>query len=267
MLNQTYGYSRVLSIVVSAVPSVKVEQETMVRVDIYTGNNRVEHVTDVQALLVLPETAGLISGNNPVFIGSMGPGPADASCNWTIAFAQPGICNISVNVSCVDTQLMPRWLMNSTTVEVYDFPHVEFSHDGNTYSNESITFVADKSCSQAPGGQIISYEWDFGDGTDNATSESIVRHAFQKVGNYTVSLNVTDSKGLSSVGAADISIFLLGDINSDGQIDILDISLVAYSFGSHPGNEKWSEQADLNSDDAVDILDISLIATRYGTVA
>ena len=267
MLNQTYGYSRVIGVVVSAVASVRTEQEIIVRVDVHTGNNRLEHVTDVQALLVLPETARLISGNNSVFIGSMGPGPADASCNWTMVFVQPGMYTIMVNVSCIDTQLMPRWLMNSTTVEVYDFPHVEFSYHGNTYSNESIAFIADKSYSQAPGGQIISYRWDFGDGTNNVTSEPIVKHAFEKVGNYTVSLNVTDSKGLSNVGTADISISLLADINRDGQINILDISLVAYSVGSHPGNEKWNEQADLNSDNIIDILDISLVATRYGTAA
>lgn len=267
VLNQTYGYSRVLSVVVSAIPSVRVEQETMVRVDIYTGNNRVEHVTDVQALLVLPEMARLISGSNPIFIGSMGPGPANTFCNWSVDFVQPGIYTIAVNVSCIDTQLMPRWLMNSTTVEVYDFPHVEFSYHGNAYSNESIAFLAEKSFSQAPGGQIISYGWDFGDGTGNVTSEPVVKHAFQSVGNYTVSLNVTDSKGLSSVGTADISIFLLGDINCDGQINILDISLVAYSFGSHPENEKWNEKADLTNDDTIDILDISIVATRYGMVA
>ncbi len=39
----------------------------------------------------------------------------------------------------------------------------------------------------------ISYEWSFGDGT-NGTGE-ITNHSFHSPGNYTVSLEVTDSDG------------------------------------------------------------------------
>jgi peroxiredoxin len=61
-----------------------------------------------------------------------------------------------------------------------------------------------------------------------------------------------------------ISHFLLGDINGDGKVDILDVSLVAKAFGSRLGDDKWNEAADLNDDGAINILDISTVAKDFG---
>ena len=266
-VSPTYCYARVAVVKVYASSPVSVDEQVTVRTDIHTGNNVRERVTDVQAMLILPEGANLTSEVNPIFIGEMGPGPADASCNWTVVFDQPGIYTVMVNVSCVDTQYMPRWLMNSTTVEVYDFPHVEFAYSGNVYVNQTVVFNATESRSRAPGGWIVCYQWDFGDGKNITTSESMVEHAFSAVGNYNVFLNVTDSRGLSSVKTANIRISLLGDINLDRVINILDISIVAYSFGSQPGNEKWNAESDLNGDNTIDISDVSLVAMEYGKTA
>jgi hypothetical protein len=54
------------------------------------------------------------------------------------------------------------------------------------------------------------------------------------------------------------------DINRDGKIDIIDISLVAKSYGSTPGNNTWNVAADLNSDDVISILDIAMVAKNFG---
>ena len=263
-ISPTYCYARVTSVKVYASSPVNINKQVTVRADIHTGNNIRELVTDVQALLILPDGANLTSEVNPVFIGEMGPGPADASCNWTLIFNQPGIYNIMINVSCIDTQYMPRSLTNSTLVEVYDFPLAEFSYSSNTYINQTVVFNATKSQSQAPGGWIVIYKWDFGDGTNIDTSESVVEHAFSTVGNYTVFLNVTDSRGLSSVMTADVRISLLGDINLDNIVNIKDISIVAYSYGSQPGDERWNAESDLNKDNTIDIVDVSLAAMEYG---
>jgi parallel beta-helix repeat protein len=58
--------------------------------------------------------------------------------------------------------------------------------------NELVTF--DASASMPVGGEIVGYEWDFGDG--NHAYGKIVTHQFDFAGNYTVTLNVTDSEGL-----------------------------------------------------------------------
>ncbi len=57
---------------------------------------------------------------------------------------------------------------------------------------------------------------------------------------------------------------LPGDINLDGSIDILDLSILATNYGSQ--HARWTD-GDLSNDDVVDILDLSLLATHYGTSA
>ena len=63
----------------------------------------------------------------------------------------------------------------------------------NPVVNKSITFNASSSWTFDPDAAIISYEWSFGDGT-NGTGE-ITSHTYHSPGNYTVSLEVTDSDG------------------------------------------------------------------------
>ena len=54
------------------------------------------------------------------------------------------------------------------------------------------------------------------------------------------------------------------DLNNDGVINILDISIIAIAFGSTPENPNWNEMADLNNDQIINILDISMVAKEYG---
>lgn len=58
----------------------------------------------------------------------------------------------------------------------------------------------------------------------------------------------------------------LEDLNADGQINIIDISMVARAYGSLPDEPNWNPDADLNSDNVINILDISLIAKRFGKI-
>lgn len=55
-------------------------------------------------------------------------------------------------------------------------------------------FVFDGRSSYDPNKQKISYAWDFGDGTSSA--EPVVKHVYEKGGNYTVTLTVKDESGL-----------------------------------------------------------------------
>jgi PKD repeat protein len=61
--------------------------------------------------------------------------------------------------------------------------------------NELVTF--DASASKPIGGEIISYEWNFGDGS--SASGKIVTHIYATVGTFTVTLNITDSEGLWAI--------------------------------------------------------------------
>jgi len=57
------------------------------------------------------------------------------------------------------------------------------------------------------------------------------------------------------------------DLNADGTINILDISIVAMVFGSTPEDPNWDPIADLNSDQIINVLDISTIAMEFGRTA
>lgn len=57
---------------------------------------------------------------------------------------------------------------------------------------------------------------------------------------------------------------VLGDINGDRKVNILDIVIVALAFGSQPGDANWNPIADMNKDGKVNILDIVLVAIHFG---
>ncbi len=72
----------------------------------------------------------------------------------------------------------------------------------NPVIHEEITF--DASSSFDPDGDVLNYHWDFGDGiSDNGVE---VTHKFTKIGEFDVTLTVTDSAGLSDIEEKTIKI-------------------------------------------------------------
>jgi hypothetical protein len=57
---------------------------------------------------------------------------------------------------------------------------------------------------------------------------------------------------------------LSADLNGDGRVDIVDVSIVAKAFGSKVGDLVWDSRADLDGNGRVDIVDISIVAKNYG---
>jgi parallel beta-helix repeat protein len=57
---------------------------------------------------------------------------------------------------------------------------------------------------------------------------------------------------------------VLGDLNQDGIVNILDAIQSASAFGSHAGHPRWNEQADINRDGIVNILDVIILANNFG---
>jgi hypothetical protein len=54
------------------------------------------------------------------------------------------------------------------------------------------------------------------------------------------------------------------DLNKDGIVNILDITIVAVAFNSKPGNSNWNPTADLDGNSIVNIIDIAIVAEQYG---
>jgi hypothetical protein len=57
---------------------------------------------------------------------------------------------------------------------------------------------------------------------------------------------------------------LVTDVNGDGVVNILDITVAALAYGSTPESANWNVKVDFNDDQTVNIIDISVAATAYG---
>ena len=74
------------------------------------------------------------------------------------------------------------------------------------FINSTITFNGSKSY-DLEGGRIISYRWNFGDGSPNGTGE-ITTHLYAAPGDYNVSLLVTDNEFATSIDTTIVHITL-----------------------------------------------------------
>ena len=90
------------------------------------------------------------------------------------------------------------WLIKVKGEEIPNQPpFASFTYSPqNPVVNEAITF--DGSASTDPDGEIVSYEWDFGDGNVTSTLDPVITHAYAEAGNYTVILTVTDDDGATN---------------------------------------------------------------------
>ncbi|MCB0811970.1 MAG: PKD domain-containing protein, partial [Flavobacteriales bacterium] len=70
---------------------------------------------------------------------------------------------------------------------------------------ETVNFDGSPSTS-APGTQLVSYVWDFADGTTLTTPTPQASHTFTAVGEHLVQLQVIDDNGCSSVNLTDVAV-------------------------------------------------------------
>ena len=73
-------------------------------------------------------------------------------------------------------------------------PNIKVEFNQTVYLGETVIFNASKSTDD---GEIVSFEWNFGDGTSG--NGAIVSHSYTKEGIYQVILNVTDNDGLHNL--------------------------------------------------------------------
>ena len=72
-------------------------------------------------------------------------------------------------------------------------PEIAVDYNGTVDVGQTVIFNASKSVDY---GEIVSYEWNFGDGIDG-TGE-VIQHSYGKEGAYEVRLNATNNEGISS---------------------------------------------------------------------
>lgn len=89
------------------------------------------------------------------------------------------------------------------------------------------------------------------------------------LGNYTISAIATPVPG--ETDTTDniyidgwVTITILGDLNLDGVVNILDVVYVAIRFGTIRGDPIYHPNADINYDGVIDLVDLMILGSNYG---
>ncbi len=128
-------------------------------------------------------------------------------------------------------------------------------------------------------GRVINYGWNFGDG-DNGTGET-VEHVYSSgpwngtgYEHFTVCLTVKDNGGLPSSTLIPVNVYIAGDVNGDGEVNILDaVRAGKYWRATSEGcddyvwDDEGADRADLNNDCEINILDFVIIGANWRKTA
>ena len=91
---------------------------------------------------------------------------------------------------------------------------------GGPYAGRRNVPVAfDGSRSSDPDGSVVSYAWDFGDGTQGAGINPT--HSYASVGNYSVTLRVTDNGGIPSAASTSSVAIRKSDSGGGGRVGVV----------------------------------------------
>ena len=120
--------------------------------------------------------------------------------------------------------------------------------------NAPLSVAFDGSQSTDSDGTIVSYEWDFGDGT--FSSQQKTSHVYEKAGRYKATLTVTDDKGAKGVSALDIVVNNPAAPPSDASVIYVDSTVAQSGNGS-------IEQPYKTVQEALDSLQNSTARTIY----
>ena len=159
-------------------------------------------------------------------------------------------------------------------------PPTASGRSNHVYNNVGTVYFCeaelDGSQSSDSDGTIVQYGWAFGDGQYG--TGMVVQH---KYGSYvfttpnytpfTATLNVTDDGGASDADGCEVIVYIPGDANGDGTVNVLDASMVGlrWNLNGDPTGPAWpgddmADRADLNNDRTVNILDAAIIGLCWG---
>jgi len=121
----------------------------------------------------------------------------------THAYADAG--NYTVTLYVYDDDYQPdSYTLNVTVTIVENLPPIaNFTYSPTfPYVGQTVTF--DASGSSDPDGTIVSYEWDFGDGSTG--TDALTSYTYESVGTFNVTLTVTDDLGATDTLQQEITV-------------------------------------------------------------
>jgi len=185
------------------------------------------------------------------------------------AFAADGSYTVSLNV----TDDEGYWSIGSETTNVLPVcgPTADFAWLPEIpRPNRTVAFDASSSVVGWNGTcypPIVSYVWDFGDGNITTAASASVAHEYGVKGDFTVKLEVLDADGGNSTLSLILRVQgLLGDVNGDGIVNMLDLYRVAIHYGESPSSPNWDPNTDADENGVVNMLDLYIAALHYGQI-
>ncbi len=144
--------------------------------------------------------------NNPIvsYSWNFGDGATGTGRTATHSFNAPGTYAVTLTIS----DAYNRTATSTQTVDVAGgtLPTASFLFSPSAPKiGENVNFNASAS-RPATGRTIRSYDWDFGDGEQKSTTTPITTHDYQKAGDFTVTLVVTDDAGRVAVANTTVTI-------------------------------------------------------------
>ena len=138
-------------------------------------------------------------------------------------------------------------------------PHAEAGSNKTAYKSQVLHFNGSNSTDSD--GNIVSYFWRFGDGS-NATGIAPM-HNYTAAGTYTVNLTVTDNGGLTESDTLTIKVYLPGDVNHNDCVNVYDLAKLAVAGDSSTGNIRFNPDADFNGDGNINFDDLAMLAANW----
>jgi hypothetical protein len=84
-------------------------------------------------------------------------------------------------------------------------------------------------------------------------------------GTHTITATAHDTSGNVNSTAIIINVQnLLGDLDGNGIVNIIDVANVARAFGSKPEDKNWNPIADLDGNGEINIIDVAMVAKEFG---
>jgi PKD repeat protein len=153
-------------------------------------------------------------------------------------FTTPGVYTVTLNVTDADG----NWATDTFVVTVMDItsPTANAGADQKVCEDTSVMFDASGSSDNVG---IVSYEWDFGDGTTEEGKTP--SHTYTAPGDYMVELTVKDAVG--NIGTDTVIVTVLLDTDGDGTSDVIDTD-----DDDDGMPDRWETENGLNPLDAAD---------------
>ena len=178
----------------------------------------------------------------------------------------------------------------SATVEsgtaILNLPPAAIPRSLHRYNNigdlSRAIFNGSASYDPSSNGSIINYDWDFGDGQSSVGE--IVEHVYSSFTwnetsykPFPVCLTVKDDGGLINSTLMPVNVYIAGDANGDGEVNILDAVWVGIHWRAtcnesaccydYVWDDEQADGADMNNDCEINILDAVIIGANWRDTA